>query len=96
MGNLHKRYKEVCNFVTILTDSDIESAKAYINKNEFGWTFLFTEINSQTISTYKIDTYPTYFLVDTRGSLLMSPAPSPSENFEKYFFKYVEDKLPKK
>lgn len=95
MKNLHNRYKGVCNFISILTDENIDEAKLFINKNKLDWTFLFTEINSKTISTYKINTYPSYFLIDPGGSLLMSPAPAPSEDFEKYFFKIVRDKMPK-
>lgn len=96
LKNLYNKYRYVCNFVTILTDDEIESAKNYISHNELEWTFLFTEINSKLISTYKITAYPTYFLIDPQGNLLMSPAPSPSEDFEKYFFKIVGDKIPKK
>jgi peroxiredoxin len=89
MKNLYERYKGVCIFITILTDEDKEAAKLSIQENEFKWDFLFTEINSQVISTYKVSSYPTYFLIDTFGALIMSPAPSPSENFETYFFKIV-------
>jgi peroxiredoxin len=89
MKNLYERYKGVCIFITVLTDEDKESAKLFIQENEFKWDFLFTEINSQVISTYKVSSYPTYFLIDTFGALIMSPAPSPSENFETHFFKIV-------
>lgn len=85
--NLYERYKGICIFITVLTDEDKEAAKKFIRDNKCEWDFLFTEINSSVISTYKVSTYPTYFLIDPHGTLLMSPAPSPSENFETSFFK---------
>lgn len=94
--NLYERYKGICIFVTILTDSDKEAAKMFIQKNALEWDFLFAEVNSSVISTYNVTSYPTYFLLDTYGNLLMSPAPSPSENFEQHFFKIAEGKIPKK
>lgn len=94
--NLYDRYKGVCIFVTILTDEDREAAKQYIKENGLAWNFLFTEINSPVISTYKVAAYPTYYLINTFGNLLMSPAPAPSENFETGFFKIVGDEVEKK
>ncbi len=85
--NLYERYKGVCIFITVLTDEDQEAAKEFIRENDLKWDFLFTEINSSVISTYNVTAYPTYYLIDTFGTLIMSPAPSPSENFETYFFK---------
>ena len=94
--NLHERYKGICIFLTVLTDVDQEKAKKFINKHEYNWNFLFTEINSSVISTYKVSAYPTYYLLDVYGNLLMSPAPSPSEDFETAFFKIAGDKMPRK
>ncbi|MDD3860651.1 MAG: TlpA disulfide reductase family protein [Bacteroidales bacterium] len=85
--NLYERYKGICIFITILTDDDKEAANKFIRDNELHWQFLFTEINSKVISSYNVVTYPTYYLIDADGTLLMSPAPSPCDNFETYFFK---------
>lgn len=90
MKRIYERYKGVCVFITILTDDDIEKAKKYIKKNKLEWEFLFTNINSPVISMYKIDTYPTYYLVDPNGFLKMSPALSPAENFESALFNIIE------
>lgn len=90
--NLYERYGKYCNFVTILTDDDLENAKKFIVKNKFSWTFLFTTANSQVISDYNVVNYPSYYLINENAELIMSPAPSPSENFEHYFFKLIDDK----
>lgn len=90
--NLYDRYKGVCIFITVLTDNDKDAAKEFIRANEFKWEFLFAENNSSVINTYNVTAYPTYYLIDTFGTLIMSPAPSPSENFETYFFKITGGK----
>ncbi len=96
LKRVYNRYKGLCIFVTILTDSDKEKAKKFIADNSLNWTFLFAEINSKVISDYKVRAYPTYYLIDPQGMLVMSPAPSPAENFEKYLFKIIENQKRKK
>jgi peroxiredoxin len=89
---LHERYKGVCIFLTVLTDSDKKKATSFMQGNKYEWNFVFAEINSEVISAYQVSSFPTYYLIDTYGNLMMSPAPSPAENFEQYFFKIVSGK----
>ena len=96
LKRVYSRYKGLCIFVTILTDSDKVKAKKFISDNSLNWTFLFAEVNSKVISDYNVRAYPTYYLIDPQGMLVMSPAPSPSENFEKYLFKIIENQKKKK
>lgn len=96
LKRVYNRYKGLCIFVTILTDADKEKAKKFIAEHSLNWTFLFSEINGKVISDYKVRAYPTYYLIDPQGMLLMSPAPSPAENFEKYLFKIIENQKKKK
>ena len=96
LKRVYNRYKGLCIFVTILTDSDREKAKKFIADHSLNWTFLFADVNSKVISDYKLRAYPTYYLIDPKGVLVMSPAPSPAENFEKYLFKIIENQKRKK
>ena len=96
LKRIYSRYKGLCIFVTVLTDSDKEKAKKFISDNSLNWTFLFADVNSKVISDYKVRAYPTYYLIDPHGMLVMSPAPSPAENFEKYLFKIIENQKKKK
>ena len=96
LKRIYNRYKGVCIFVTILTDKDREAAKKFISDNSLNWTFLFAEDNDKVLSDYKVKAYPTYYLIDPAGTLIMSPAPSPSENIEKYLFNIIENQKKKK
>ncbi len=91
---MHKRYKGYCVFLTILTDKDKDAANEFMKKNNYDWNYLFADINSDVISTYKVSTYPTYFFITPKGNLLMSPAISPSEGFETYLFRVIEGNKP--
>jgi len=92
MKKIYEKYKGLCIFVTILTDEDRKKALDFIYKNQLTWDFLFTEINSSTISTYKVTSFPTCFLIDPVGTLVLSPATLPSENIENYLFKIFQPK----
>ena len=41
--------------------------------------------DKSVLDRYMVKAYPAYFLIDTNGTLCMSPAPSPSEDFETRF-----------
>lgn len=90
MKRIYDRYNGYCTFITVLTDEDRAAASNFMRKNNYNWTFLFTEINSETISHYKVSTYPSYYFISPKGTLIMSPALSPTDNFESYLFNIIE------
>lgn len=90
LKRIYDRYRHVCKIVTILTDDDRQAAKDFIKRNNFEWDFLFASLDSPIVRSYGIRAYPTYFLLDQRGVLLMSPAPGPGENFERYLFEMLK------
>ncbi len=96
LKRIYDRYKGLCLFVTILTDTDKAKAQKFISDKSLNWTFLFAEVNDKVLSDYKVKAFPTYYLIDPYGMLALSPAPSPAENFEKYLFKIIENQNQKK
>ena len=96
LKRIYDRYKGLCLFVTILTDTDKAKAQKFISDKSLNWTFLFAEVNDKVLTDYKVKAFPTYYLIDPYGMLALSPAPSPAENFEKYLFKIIENQKKKK
>jgi peroxiredoxin len=76
--------------VTIWVDKDFESMNNYTTEHNYEWTFLFCAENSELLSQYKIVSFPTYFIINPEGKLVMMPAPSPSEDFEPAFSQQYE------
>lgn len=90
LKKLYEKHKSVFKIISISIDSNFEKATKYFEEKEYDWTLLSYHLDKNILKKYKVKSYPTYFLIDTKGSLIMSPAYSPSENFEWYFFKYLQ------
>ena len=82
---LNDKTKEVIEIVSISIDDDFEKVKKYFKRNNYNWTLLDYKGDPTVIERYNVKAYPSYFLIDVDGTLCMSPAASPSENFEQRF-----------
>lgn len=82
---LNEKTKAVMDVVSISIDEDFDSVKKLFKRNGYNWTLLDVKGDKSVVDRYKVKVYPSYFLIDTDGTLCMSPALSPSENFEARF-----------
>jgi peroxiredoxin len=72
--------------VTICADENFNVMKEYLKKSGYNWTFLHYANQPDILKEYDIRVFPTYFLIDPDGKMVLSPAPSPAENIEYYLF----------
>jgi peroxiredoxin len=86
--NLGKKIK----IITISADESLSNIRDFLSKYKYNWTFLHYGSQPDIIGEYDIRAFPTCFLIDKEGKLAMSPALSPSENFEEHLFKYLQSK----
>lgn len=84
LKRLFQNYHEYLNIVTILVCEDPEKARKFIEEKDYEWLFLCTDNRSKILREYDVKALPTYFLLDSEGKMIMSPALSPTENFEEY------------
>jgi peroxiredoxin len=82
---LNEKTKGVMDVVSIAIDDDFDSVKKMFKRNGYNWTLLDVKGDKSVVDRYKVKVYPSYFLIDTDGTLCMSPAISPSEDFESRF-----------
>ncbi len=82
---LQQRLQDRLKILTILVDDSFQSMQDLMKNNNYPWTFLHFSNQPQVIDDYDIQTYPSYFLIGPEGKLVLSPAPSPAENFEATF-----------
>ncbi|HAN00897.1 MAG TPA: hypothetical protein DCQ26_20080 [Marinilabiliales bacterium] len=93
MKQLYERHQNDFKLVSISIDEDIEEVQKYFNEHGYNWPVLSYMNHKNIIDEFKVKAYPTYYLIDPEGNLVMSPANSPSENFEWSFFKLMQSKM---
>jgi peroxiredoxin len=92
LKHISDKYKDKLSVVTISTDDDPETMVDFLKKSRLSWTFLHFGNQPEIIQQYDIRAYPTYFLIDPQGKLVMSPAASPGESFEMYLFQVMKQR----
>ncbi|WP_027472664.1 TlpA family protein disulfide reductase [Saccharicrinis fermentans] len=85
LEQMAQTYKKDMEIVTILTDEDPDEAMEYVKNNKFSWHFLHFGQNAKILLDYNIKALPTYYLINPEGNMVLSPAPSPEENFAEVF-----------
>ena len=72
--------------VSIMYGLDKKQFRQFLHKHkDYHWTFLNGQEYPDLLHRYKVVAFPTYYLIDPDGKILLSPAPTPTENFEQIF-----------
>jgi peroxiredoxin len=87
---LNSKYAGKLAIVTIATDPMDEVLRQFLAKNKYNWKFLLYDRQPDVLKEYDIRAFPTYFLVGPDGKLILSPASSPSEDFESKLFELMK------
>lgn len=85
LSDLLKKYSEKLSIVIVMADSDYSVVKKFAQNYGFEGIVLIAGTRNDLFKQYKIKAYPTYYLIDPDGNFVLSPAPSPIENFESGF-----------
>ncbi|HRW22223.1 MAG TPA: TlpA disulfide reductase family protein, partial [Bacteroidales bacterium] len=83
---LHNKHKAFFKVISIVTDKNVAKAKYFLKQKGYDWTFLFTNGDESVPQKYKVVAYPSYYLIGPQNELILSPAPTPLEGFERVFF----------
>jgi peroxiredoxin len=92
LKKLYEKHKTDFKIISICIDDDFKKAVDLFKEKGYNWILLSYKAQKSIINDYNIKAYPTYYLIDPNGKFAMSPAVSPSENFEWYFFKMLQAK----
>ncbi|PKP36431.1 MAG: hypothetical protein CVT98_07940 [Bacteroidetes bacterium HGW-Bacteroidetes-15] len=92
LERLYEKHHKRLEIVTISVDKDINDLKLFLEQTNYPWTFLHYGNKPDIIKDFDVRAYPTYFLIGPDRRLLISPAPSPKENFEIQLFKILRSK----
>ncbi len=92
LQKLYEKHKQMLEIVTICIDNDKNDITNLLKNTGYDWDFLHYGNKPEIVKDFDIRAYPTYFLIGPDKKLLLSPAPSPQEDFEIKFFKLLKSK----
>jgi thioredoxin-related protein len=92
LKKLQEKHGKLIKIVAISADESLSNIRDFLSKYKYTWTFLHYGGQPDIIKEYDIRAFPTFFLIDKEGKLAMSPATSPSEDFEEHLYKYLQAK----
>lgn len=87
LQQLHLQQYELLKIVTICVCDSYESMKKLVKENKYRWDFLYFDKNNELLQKYNVRVYPSYYLINPEGKLIMLPAFPPGEaSFEARYF----------
>ncbi|MEA1896888.1 MAG: TlpA disulfide reductase family protein, partial [Bacteroidota bacterium] len=90
LQEIQDKYEENLSLLTISVDNSYEGMKSGLKTKNYPWHFLFYGKQEKLLIDYNVKVFPTYVLIDPKGKLINSFAPSPLEEFETYFKEILE------
>lgn len=89
ISNLYEKHKDVLEVVSIIVDNDKDVINSFLDRSNYSWVFLHYGNQSTVLKDYDVRAFPTYYLIDREGKLVISPAPAAGDEFEARLFKIM-------
>ncbi len=89
LETLYEKHSEILEIVTIIIDNDKDVINGFLERSGYSWVFLHYGKQPEILREYDIRAFPTYYLIDPEGKLVVSPAPAPGDDFEARLFKIM-------
>jgi peroxiredoxin len=86
VSDLHKKYGNKVQFVTITINNDFEETRDFVKRNAYNWTFLIAGDNHKVLEDYNVKSVPEYFFIGPEGKFVQSPATRPDRGIDRTFF----------
>jgi len=87
-----EKHAAYLNVVTIMASEEQNELEDFMNRNGYHWKVLQYENQPSVLTDYQVRAYPTAYLIDPEGKLLLSPAMLPSDGFEQQLFRIMRSK----
>ena len=89
LESLYKKHNEHFEIVIISMDESLPQMKRFVEMKNYSFKFLYYGNQSDVFKDYDIRAFPTYYFIDKKGKLAITPAPSPDQNSEFAIFKVM-------
>ena len=87
-----EKHSDYLNVVTIMASEEKGELEDFMKRNGYGWKALHYEFQPGVLSDYQVRAYPTAYLIDREGKLLLSPATLPTDGFEQQLFRIMRSR----
>ena len=84
-----EKHAAYLNVVTIMASDERSELEEFMTRNGYGWKALHYEYQPGVLTDYQVRAYPTAYLIDREGKLLLSPATLPTDGFEQQLFRIM-------
>jgi hypothetical protein len=78
--------------VTVMVANERAQVGDFMHQNSYGWKALYYKDQPLILSDYLIKAFPTAYLIGPEGTLILSPAPLPSDGFEQQLFRIMRSR----
>jgi hypothetical protein len=85
----HSSYLEV---VSVMVAESHEKAMDFMKKNDYPWKALYYGDNDKLLDDYMVKAFPVAYLIGPDGTLILSPAPLPTDGFEQQLFRIMRSR----
>ena len=93
LQQLWDNYGDHLELVVVLEDEDFEAMSKQLMDVPFKWTILNGKTRKELLDLYKVQIFPSYYLVDPDGKLKLSPAAWPDEDFDQQFNMFLRNSM---
>ena len=87
-----EKHSDYLNVVTIMAAEERSELTEFMKRNGYDWKALHYEYQPGVLSDYQVRAYPTAYLIDREGKLLLSPATLPTDGFEQQLFRIMRSR----
>jgi peroxiredoxin len=87
-----EKHSEYLNVVTVMVSEDKNKLADFMKRNGYTWLVLPYVGDPEILDDYMVKAYPSAYLIDRDGKLLLSPATLPSEGFEQQLFRIMRSR----
>lgn len=87
-----ERHADYLQVVSIMVAASEEAVADFMERNGYGWLALYFGENTSILRDYLIRAFPTAYLIDPEGKLVLSPSPLPSDGFEQRLFRIMRSR----
>lgn len=90
LKNLKDKFGDKLEIITVFCDGSHKKLKEFMQENDYEWPIVLYKNQESIIKDYRIEAYPTYYLIGPDKKFVFSPAPGPSENFDRKFIQILQ------